>query len=674
MFDVQTRLQKGFALHQQGRLDEAEKIYGEILRRVPNHVDALHLLGMVAHQKRDYERAVQLISKAISKNPSFAPAYYNRGVALKELKRLDEAIASYDKAITLRPDHAQAYCNRGIALQELKRFEEALASYDKALALKRDFAEAHSNRGIVLHELKRLDEAMASYNKAIALKPRLAEAHFNRGNVLKELDRFEEALAAYDKAIALSAGAALESIPEPAEVCNHRGVALHELRRSADALASFDRAIALRPNFADAYANRARALQELGRAEAALVDCERAIELDPELTSAYNVKGNILNELGRFAQAQAAFAKMIEIDPANTAGYYGLANTRQFTAEDPYLSVMEDLLSRPTTMTNADRVKLEFALAKAYRDIKDRRRSFEHFIAGNAGKRSAIAYDENAALAHFEKIEAAFSKSLITAKSGLGDPSQRPIFILGMPRSGTSLIEQVLASHPMVQGAGELRAFTEALAVVDRSGSAYPQFVPDIDAAGLQSIGQRYLALLRENAPEGERVTDKMPANFHLAGLIHLALPNAKIIHTVRDPIDTCLSCFSQLFTLGQNHTYDLSELGRYYKRYEKLMAHWRSVLPPDRMLDVRYEEVVADLEGQARRLLNYCELPWDDRCLDFHATERSVRTASATQVRQPIYQSSVARWRGYEDFLAPLLEALELPMDLLKPETIGLE
>jgi hypothetical protein len=217
----------------------------------------------------------------------------------------------------------------------------------------------------------------------------------------------------------------------------------------------------------------------------------------------------------------------------------------------------------------------------------------------------------------------------------------------------------------MVHGAGELETFrtiVRAICGPDGTMIPYPEFVPTLDASELRSIGQRYLASVRECAPEGERVTDKMPLNYYFVGLIHLALPNAKIIHTIRNPVDTCISCFSKLFAGELNYTYDIGELGRYYKRYERLMQHWRRVLPPGQILDVQYEDAVADLEVQARRVLAYCELPWDDRCLSFHETERPVRTASATQVRQPIYKSSVGRWHDYAEFLGPLLSALGPP------------
>jgi hypothetical protein len=243
-----------------------------------------------------------------------------------------------------------------------------------------------------------------------------------------------------------------------------------------------------------------------------------------------------------------------------------------------------------------------------------------------------------------------------------GDPSHLPIFVIGMPRSGTTLVEQILASHPLVHGAGELKVLDDiAGSVRDDGGTGipFPEFVAAADGTALRQVGARYVAELKKFSPDTRRVTDKMPSNFFFAGLIHLALPNAPIIHTVRDPVDTCMSCFSKLFTAQQDHTYDLAELGRYHRRYQRLMAHWREVLPGGRILEVRYEDVVADLEGQARRIIAHCGLDWDPRCLAFHETARPVRTASATQVRQPIYTSAVGRARVYEQFLGPLLKEL---------------
>ena len=280
-------------------------------------------------------------------------------------------------------------------------------------------------------------------------------------------------------------------------------------------------------------------------------------------------------------------------------------------------------------------------------------------LAGNAGKRATIAYDEPATFALFDRIEAVFTARSDEAKSGGGDPSAMPIFVIGMPRSGTTLVEQIIASHPLVHGAGELQTLNDVILDSARAGRQHAA-LSGIRAGARRAVrcarSARAMSRCCASSPpnaapaSASHITDKMPSNYYFAGLIHLALPNAKIIHSMRDPVDTCISCFSKLFSAEQNHTYDLGELGRYYRRYEQLMAHWRRVLPPRRMLDVRYEDVVADLEGQARRIIAYCGLPWDDRCLSFHETDRPVRTASATQVRQPIYSSAVGRWRVYEE------------------------
>jgi len=261
-----------------------------------------------------------------------------------------------------------------------------------------------------------------------------------------------------------------------------------------------------------------------------------------------------------------------------------------------------------------------------------------------------------------DHIRAVFTSELIRKWQNVGYPSPVPVFIVGMVRSGSTLIEQILASHPQVFGGGELTSFPDAVQKIQTNfGSSviFPELVSGMTDEDYRDLGARYLAELERLAPAAIRITDKMPGNFMFAGLIHLALPNAIIIHTLRDPVDTCLSCFSKLFAEGQNHTYDLAELGQYYRHYQALMMHWHRVLPPGRILDVRYEDVVADLEGQVRRIIAHCGLAWDPRCLAFHQTKRPVLTASGAQVRQPIYNTAIGRWRVYESFLGPLLAEL---------------
>jgi hypothetical protein len=327
-------------------------------------------------------------------------------------------------------------------------------------------------------------------------------------------------------------------------------------------------------------------------------------------------------------------------------------------ADAPLLEKLE--AARETAQSDNDRLQLDFALAKAYGDVQDHRRSFTHLLSANKLKRALVPYDEAGMLALFDRIQAVFTGDVLREKQALGGgaASPAPIFIIGMMRSGSTLVEQILASHPAIHGAGELPALSEVVNTMrGPGGESYPDFVPSLDAQAIRRIGEAYLAKLP--ATNKRYITDKMPTNFFFAGLTHLALPNARIIHTVRDPLDTCLSCFSKLFTTEQYHTYDLAELGRYHRRYQQLMAHWHHVLPPRRVLDVRYEDVVADLEGQARRIIAHCGLAWDPSCLSFHNTERPVRTASMLQVRQPLYQGALGRAEAYAEFLAPLRDAL---------------
>ena len=388
---------------------------------------------------------------------------------------------------------------------------------------------------------------------------------------------------------------------------------------------------------------------------------ERALAIDPNHAEAHNNLGNILKDQGKFDDAMAHYGRAIAIRPDYAEAHYNRAEIKTFHPGDAELEALEALAGRDDLSPN-QALHIHFALAKALEDCGDYAGAFEHLRKGNDLKRRQINYDEPAPSKFFQRISTVFDRSLFDRFQGEGDPSSVPIFVLGMPRSGSTLIEQILASHPQIHGAGELADLEIAAStVLSCSGKPvpFPECVPALDGAALRRIGQSYLARLPALAEGKVRIVDKLPANFLRIGLIRLILPNARIIHTMRDPIDTCVSCYSKLFTSGQDFTYDLAELGRYYRCYRDLMTHWRSVLPPGAMLDVSYEDVVDDLPGQARRLIDYCGLPWDDRCISFHRTSRPVKTASAVQVRKPLFRSSLQRWRKYEAGLGPLLHEL---------------
>ena len=470
------------------------------------------------------------------------------------------------------------------------------------------------------HRAGQLGEAIGGYDRILALQPFAAEIHNNRGLALADLGRHEEAAESFRRSAELKPG-------NPQTLCNW-GVTLAQLERGAEAEAKFRQAVAASPGFAGAYNNL----------------------------------GLVLKEQGRMAEAVQATEAAIRLAPREPAYYDNLAAIKPLAAGDPHLAALETLAADAASLSPTHRMHLHFALAKACEHGGRWQDAFQNLLAANALKRRQVAYDEAATLAHMQRIRACLSRDFIAQREGSGDPSGVPIFIVGMPRSGTTLIEQILASHPQVAGGGELGLFEAAL---DATRQALPGSLAFPDAAAAMSprhfrdLGAGYAAKLAQRAAGAMRVTDKMPTNFLQAGLIHLALPNAVILHAVRDPIDTCVSCFSVHFSRGQAHTYDLAELGRYYRHYRSLMNHWRHALPSGRILDIRYEELVADPERMTRRIVAACGLHWDARCLAFYQSERLVRTASAAQVRRPIYRGAVGRGRRYENFLAPLLAEL---------------
>jgi tetratricopeptide (TPR) repeat protein len=581
--------------------------------------------------------------------------FFDCGLEFEQQGNFEKALASYEKALVLDPGFIEALNNRGVVLEAMNRLEEALASYDRVLALNPDLITVIRNRGNVMRALDRTDEALANYDRALALDPDDADACNGRGNVLKKLHRSHEAEEMFRRAILLN--------PDHAQAHCNLGNVLLDLGKPDQAEAILRRAIALDPDFAIALHNLGTALIGLDRSDEAVAVIERAVALKPDFAGAHHNLGVALMELGRLTEAREAAERAVALAPRELAYLRQLGEVRRYVAGDSRFTALDALAADASTLSVDDQIILHFALAKAYADIGRPEEEFPQLLAGNALKRAQIDYDEVAVLSEIDRTQQLFTSEFIRASEGGGEPSPKPIFIIGMPRSGTTLVEQILASHPDVRGAGELTLFERAIDDVRAAmpeAPAYPEIALQISGKHFRELGARYLAGIEQLAPAASHVTDKMPTNFLFAGLIHLALPHATIIHTVRDPVDTCMSCFSRLFTEVNFQTYDLAELGRYYRHYQMLMAHWHRVLPAARILDVSYEETVADLEGAARRILSHCGLPWDPRCLDFHLTERVVRTASATQVRQPIYRSSIGRWHAYEPWLGPLLAELQ--------------
>jgi tetratricopeptide (TPR) repeat protein len=604
----------------QGSRQEAEQLYRAVLEAQPSHAGALHRLAVACLQSFRREEAVELLRRARTAVPTSPVVHNDLGIALASTGQIDEARAAYEQAITLAPNYAEAHNNLGMLCAAQGRIAEAIACYQRAIAARPDFAGVRNNLGIALVASWRFEEAVAQFLKAIAAEPNFAEAHSNLATALAALDLYEGAAAHYRQAVTI------------------------------------------KPDFAAAHSNLGHTLVALNRPEDAVAASRRAIELTPDSADGYFALGHVLRMLGRLAQAREVLEKGLELSPARADLHRALADVKQFAPGDPQLAAMEKLVHGEALLAPPQRIELHFALAKAYTDIDEPQRAFAHLVAGNGLKRRQVVYDEAVTREGFRRIEAAFTPELLRQRQGMGDHSAVPIFVFGMPRSGTTLVEQIIASHPRAFGADERMDFSRAVGrLVTANGMPmFPDMIGSVTAPQLRALGAAYLAGLRAAAPDAERITDKWPANFIFAGLIHLALPNARLIHVSRDPLDTCLSCFARLFAGPHlSYAYDLGELGRYYRGYEKLMVHWRRVLPEGVMLDVRYEELIADFEPQARRIMAHCGLEWDERCLAFHATQRAVRSASASQVRQPLYARAVGRSRPYAAMLGPLLEAL---------------
>jgi tetratricopeptide (TPR) repeat protein len=572
---------------------------------------------------------------------------FRDALSLQQTDRLAEAAGLYRAVLQRDPDHVRALFNLGLVRIRQGGVEDAIGLFGEALRRQPGFAEAHNALGIALRLSNRHEEALAHYAEALAIKPDYAEVENNIGLALQALGRATEAIAHYARAVAIK--------PDYAEAENNLGAALRAVHRFEDAAAHYRRALTIRPDSAAAHNNLGAALQLLGHHDEALAEADAALVLAPEFAEAHHGRGTALRTLGRLGDARRALERAIALAPRKAEFYRSLAEAKRFTEGDPHRAMIEALARDVAALPEEEQMHLHFALGKVYDDLEQHERAFSHLVEGNALKRRQTIYDEDAVLARLDRTRALFSPEVVRERAGQGDPSPLPIFILGMPRSGTTLVEQVLASHPEVYGAGELSDFERAVAALGGADGA----PSDIGGGELLRIGAGYMARVRALAPEARRITDKMPGNFRFAGLIHLALPNARLIHLRRDPIDTCLSCFSILFGGDQPFTYDLAELGRYYRAYQRLMEHWRRVLPSGIMLEVEYEALVGDFEPQARRIVAHCGLDWEAACLDFYKTPRPVHTASAVQVRQPIYLSSVGRWRPSGETLRPLLDAL---------------
>jgi tetratricopeptide (TPR) repeat protein len=599
--------------------------------------NAMRALGQARESLALYQRALEL-------DPRSAEAHNNLGNALLQLGSIEEAVQSYRRALAIKPEDADIHCNLGNAQRQLGRFDEALISSRRALVLDPQHAVAHNNLGLVLAGLKRRTEAVASYREALRLNPGYVEALGNLGRVLDELGEPREAMTVFARAIELD--------PGRAETHCSLGNLLFENRRYQDAADSYLRALELEPRNALAHSGLGGARRMLGQSADAELSCRAALASDPNCVAALSVLGELHADRGQFLEAEELFQRVIAIEPGFPFAYYSIATNRKMTRnETGWLAGTQALLTKPLPLRHE--ISLRYALGKFYDDTEQYDDAFGNFRRANElTKRYGVPYDRYSFSARIDRIIQSFDAASIRKLQSRGDSSERPVFIIGMPRSGTTLSEQILASHPAVFGAGELDYWHKALSAYEAAGVG-----SEAAADLIPGTARGYLERLSNLSSNAERVVDKLPMNFLRAGLIHAAFPRARIIHLQRHPIDTCLSIYFHY--LSQLHPYanDFDNMAHYYREYLRITDHWRSVLPASAYLEVPYEALIADQEQWSRRMVEFLGLPWDPKCLDFHQTDRTVITLSKWQVRQKIHSASAGRWRNYEKYVGPLLD-----------------
>ncbi len=525
---------------------------------------------------------------------------------LRDSGRLDEALTELQQGLRLTPDDPVLYCDAGTVCLLSDRVELAVDCFERAIGLCPSFASAHYNLGAALERQGRRQEAMGALRRAIALLPGLGQAHSRLGNLLAAQGDREEAMECFRRAA--------ERLTKPAD---------RELEQA-----------------------------KLKLAEGSPVEAEpllrNVLALDPVNSLAHTILGDLLGEAGRFEEALASLREATELDPDRVGAWHSRAILTKFSDVDQALvEQLAAMLERPGR-TDFDRTLLHFALGKARDDLGDYAEAIRHYDEANRLEHSKQFFDRDAFAAQIDQLIEAFPADRFMHRAAQGTESELPLCILGMPRSGTTLVEQIVSAHSAVSPGGE-QTFWSDRGIKDRG----------LSDRGISDRGDLaaadYLTLLRRFGPEARRVTDKNPFNFLWIGEIHLALPQARFIHCRRDPIDTCLSIYFTRFATKQPFAYDRGDLVFYYRQYQRLMAHWRDVLPPHRLLEIDYEALIVDREPQTRRMIEFCGLDWDEACLSPELNPRTVRTPSLWQARQPVYRSSIERWRRYEPWLGAL-------------------
>ena len=639
----------------------AEEVCRDYLDKNPGCTDHIRLLGLALIKQNRVAEAEEQLRFALSLEPDFPQLHEDLGSALALQSRFEEAIPEFEKAIQLQPALPLAQKKLGEALAAIGRSEDA----DEAF---KEYIDKHPERaaiiiGVGLRRAERFDEAIAVFRDVLKKSPNNVNAMRHlaislwHGKSKKGIGDAEALLRSATQQAADFAAAWLTL-----------GDLLMEIKKFMDAIAAFDKVTKLDPKSAEAWSGLGNAYGRAMYPEKAVKAYERAIEISGDVPSTLSSYAWELKTIGDQDAALTAYRRAIKAKPRFGSAYWSMANLKIFHFTDEEIEVMLQQVERED-LTEFEDIHFRFALGKAMEDKKDYERAWHFYDTGNQRQRMTVEYEPTEMEKRQNIVKEVFDAELLQQRAGVGYDVRDPVFVVGLPRSGSTLVEQILASHSQVEGTSELLVLsriTESIGRYRTDGIRYPEGVRDLRDKDLRAYGKEYIEeCQRHRITEKPRFTDKLPNNFPMMGFAHLILPNATIINARRHPFDTCLGAYKQLFGQGQNFTYDMLDLAHYYQQYDAMMKHWHAVLP-GKILDVHYEETVTDLEGQVRRILEHCGLPFEENCLRFYETERAVKTASSGQVRQPIYSSALGKWRRYEKHLDIWREQLGYIVDEL--------
>ena len=646
------------ALHS-GKPDVAEALCREHLGKHPDSVEHLRLLGHALMQQWRYEEAEAEFRSAIELAPDYPRLSEDLGSALAQQHKFDEAIPLFEQAVRLDPDLKNAYKKLGQALASVGRGEEADRAFET-------FFEKDPDVGAVAVGAEHLragreDEAIVSARQALKDNPDNVDAMRLLASIyMAQEKKLGDAEALLRRATELA--------PDFSGAWVDLGRARLKRAKRMEAIQAFTRATELEPRNGFAWEQLATVTASAGYPDKAAGAFRKAIEARPTAAGFHMGYGHVMKTLGDQAESLSAYREAVRLRPEFGEVYWSMANLKIFRFEDEEIEAMEQQLEN-TELKEDTEVHFRFALGKAYEDRKDYDKAWNYYHTGNQLKRPLVSYDPAENSVRQEEIRAQFTPEFLQKHEGHGYPDEGPIFIVGLGRSGSTLVEQILASHSQVEGTEELSVLprlSDAMARYHGEDKRFPKILDSMRPIDWRAFGLEYLEDARRYRVTDKPIfTDKLPNNFPFVGLLHLILPNAKIINARRHPLDTCLGNYKQLFGRGQDFTYDIFELADYYREYCMTMDHWNQVLP-GKVLDVHYEETVTDLESQVARILEHCDLPFEEQCLRFHETKRAVKTASSEQVRQPIYTGGMGTWRRYEKHLDEWQEELGQIIDEL--------